>query len=263
MNIFVGTCGWSYREWVGKFYPEGIRPSINYYALFFNAVEIDSTYYAIPSFESFGSTLKKIKKDMKISVKVPSSITHVRNDDRKIKGNEFNTNVVEQLRRKNPSSPIMFTIPPWISVDTLEEYLMEINKILNFPSELYAEARFFSENDLNRTQKIIENNGINCCFTDSIINRLKLSKINQENAYIRMQGRNPSFAISNAGMEKFDYNYKNEELGDFIRQIKKIEDLYKNIFIFFNNHPNGNAATNALHLARELKVTKQGKLDFP
>jgi uncharacterized protein YecE (DUF72 family) len=46
-NIYIGTSGFSYREWIGKFYPKGIKVSelLSYYANHFNAVEINSTFY--------------------------------------------------------------------------------------------------------------------------------------------------------------------------------------------------------------------------
>ena len=49
--IRVGPAGWSYKDWVGPFYPLGARPAdfLSLYAQQFDTVEVDSTYYAIPS----------------------------------------------------------------------------------------------------------------------------------------------------------------------------------------------------------------------
>jgi uncharacterized protein YecE (DUF72 family) len=52
METRLGTCGWSFRDWKGTFYPPGTKDELSYYASQFDAVEIDSTYYRIPSAKS-------------------------------------------------------------------------------------------------------------------------------------------------------------------------------------------------------------------
>ena len=48
-NIFLGTSGWSYKEWVGPFYSKEDRSLLRAYAKVFKTVEIDSTFYRYPS----------------------------------------------------------------------------------------------------------------------------------------------------------------------------------------------------------------------
>ena len=49
--IYLGTCGFSYKEWVGPFYPPKTKAAemLAFYAQRFSAVEIDSTYYGVPA----------------------------------------------------------------------------------------------------------------------------------------------------------------------------------------------------------------------
>lgn len=49
--LYLGTSGWSYEDWVGPFYPAGTAKQeyLSFYVTRFNAVEIDSTFYATPS----------------------------------------------------------------------------------------------------------------------------------------------------------------------------------------------------------------------
>ena len=49
MDVHVGTCGWSFKDWKGPFYPSGTDDELAYYATQFDAVEIDSTWYRVPS----------------------------------------------------------------------------------------------------------------------------------------------------------------------------------------------------------------------
>src|SRR5215470_13114526 len=79
VNVLVGTCGFSYRDWVGPFYPDGMRSAdmLEYYARRFPAVEIDSTYYAIPKPQLFERMAARTPPTFTFTVKAPGSITHV------------------------------------------------------------------------------------------------------------------------------------------------------------------------------------------
>jgi uncharacterized protein YecE (DUF72 family) len=54
MEWYIGTMGFSYKDWVGVFYPEGLgaREYLTYYSRIFNAVEIDSSFYGTPRLSS-------------------------------------------------------------------------------------------------------------------------------------------------------------------------------------------------------------------
>jgi uncharacterized protein YecE (DUF72 family) len=82
MTILVGCSGWSYDDWVGKFYPLELAKRkgdwFAYYAQFFNTVEIDSTFYRPPGELQVQSWIKKAKdlKGFEYSLKVPQLVTH-------------------------------------------------------------------------------------------------------------------------------------------------------------------------------------------
>jgi uncharacterized protein YecE (DUF72 family) len=65
MTILVGCTGWSYDDWVGRFYPMGLAKKkgewLAYYAQFFDTVEINSTYYHPPGERQVQSWIKKVK----------------------------------------------------------------------------------------------------------------------------------------------------------------------------------------------------------
>jgi uncharacterized protein YecE (DUF72 family) len=50
-SVRIGTCGWSYQDWSGDFYPEGLASGhfLPYYAERYPVVEVDSTFYRTPS----------------------------------------------------------------------------------------------------------------------------------------------------------------------------------------------------------------------
>lgn len=77
-SVTVGTSGWSYRDWAPTFYPAGAAPGVYlaYYADRFNMVEVDSTYYRIPSPSVVRGWHEKTPDHFRFTVKVPGLITH-------------------------------------------------------------------------------------------------------------------------------------------------------------------------------------------
>jgi len=77
-NIYIGTCAWSYDDWRGNFYPEGMPASerLPYYARYFNAVEVDSTFYAAPARAAVKHWHDQTPAPFRFCCKLPKRITH-------------------------------------------------------------------------------------------------------------------------------------------------------------------------------------------
>lgn len=79
LDVFhVGTSGWSYKDWVGPFYPDGTQPRdfLGVYSEAFRVVEVDSTFYAIPSQATFQGWRLRTPDDFRFCLKVPGTVTH-------------------------------------------------------------------------------------------------------------------------------------------------------------------------------------------
>lgn len=77
-QLYLGTSSWTADGWVGAFYPEGTKPAdfLPYYAKHFNCVEIDSTFYRIPSAKTVEQWRERTPKGFVFAAKAPSAITH-------------------------------------------------------------------------------------------------------------------------------------------------------------------------------------------
>ncbi len=77
-NVYVGTSGWKYPDWLGSFYPADLKPQdmIQYYARYFRAVEIDSTYYTIPARSVVAGWKENTPPGFVFAAQVPGVITH-------------------------------------------------------------------------------------------------------------------------------------------------------------------------------------------
>lgn len=74
----IGTSSWSSKDWVGPFYPLGTRPErfIEYYASVYDAVEIDATFYRMPTLRNINAWRSRTPPEFVFAVKVPRIITH-------------------------------------------------------------------------------------------------------------------------------------------------------------------------------------------
>src|SRR5665647_641106 len=75
---FLGTIGFSYKDWVGGFYPPGAsqREYLPYYTKFFNSVELDTTFHSAPRIDTVQSWHAATPPEFKFSLKTPRVITH-------------------------------------------------------------------------------------------------------------------------------------------------------------------------------------------
>src|SRR5438105_2649509 len=76
--VLVGTCGWSYKEWSGVFYPKDVPAGayLSHYAQHYPVVEVDSTLYHSPSRKLVEGWRDKTPESVAFSLKVPQVITH-------------------------------------------------------------------------------------------------------------------------------------------------------------------------------------------
>jgi uncharacterized protein YecE (DUF72 family) len=79
MYLYVGTSGYSYKEWKGTFYPKDlpVQQMLRFYGERFRTVEINSTFYGIPSTSVLEGWANAVPADFKFVLKAPKQITHL------------------------------------------------------------------------------------------------------------------------------------------------------------------------------------------
>ncbi|HEX9677939.1 DUF72 domain-containing protein [Nitrososphaera sp.] len=78
VEVLVGCSGWSYTSWVGPFYPRGTPQTrwLEYYSKVFDYVEVDSTFYSIPSPIRTKKWARTTPENFRFTAKFPKIITH-------------------------------------------------------------------------------------------------------------------------------------------------------------------------------------------
>ena len=78
MDLFVGTSGYSYKEWKGSFYPEDLKDKdmLSYYGGQLNAVEINNTFYRLPKADMLKTWSEQVPDRFRFVLKASRKITH-------------------------------------------------------------------------------------------------------------------------------------------------------------------------------------------
>ena len=125
MQVLIGTSGFSYPAWRGGFYPEKLPETkmLGYYASHFRAVEINNSFYRMPTAEVLGRWAAETPPEFRFALKSPRRITH----DKRLSDT---ASAVERLAEASRAlgdklGPILFQLPPNMKKDLarLDEFL--------------------------------------------------------------------------------------------------------------------------------------------
>ena len=128
MNIYVGTSGWSYKEWKGSFYPAKLPTDqmLQYYAGRFAAVEVNNSFYRMPSEAALATWAGQVPRHFQFVMKASRRITH--NSQLK----DADDSLGYFLRAVNPLGPklgaTLFQLPPTFKKDVqrLRDFLLRL-----------------------------------------------------------------------------------------------------------------------------------------
>jgi uncharacterized protein YecE (DUF72 family) len=125
VDLYVGTSGYSYKEWKGTFYPKELSEKLmlHYYGERFRAVEVNNTFYRMPRASVLEAWTGQVPADFKFALKAPRQITHVQ----RLKGAGDSVSYLLQVSGalKGLLGPLLFQLPPFFKKDVprLAEFL--------------------------------------------------------------------------------------------------------------------------------------------
>jgi uncharacterized protein YecE (DUF72 family) len=276
-KYYIGTAGWSYKDWVPSFYPKqqsGKFDWLQFYSHYFNCVEVNSTYYAYLSPRIVEGWIKKVadKDEFIFHVKLHQDFTHKRKyDEQNIKAVRYNLDILTKAERLGG---LLIQFPysfPYNNSAT--QYIQELKDI--FPNyKCFVEVRHSSWQNKNAFE-FFKQADITFCTIDQpqIGQAIPFEPIiTNDRAYIRFHGRNVDAwkkSINNFGKEqsyeerseRYKYLYSPGELIEIEQKIKSIQSKVKEVNIIMNNHPQGDAVANAFELIHLLE--EKDKVEMP
>ena len=236
--IRIGTSGWNYQDWDGLFYPHDIRQKdwLSYYAQSFNTVEINTTFYHLPSEESVAHWYEQVPDKFQFSVKASRYITHLKHLRDPESSLVLFLEKAGQIKEK--LGPILFQLPPRWHPDPerLNQFVALLPGNLRYVFE-FRNAEWYCEKVLT----ILNEAGCALCIHDH-----KDGASDRDNsadfAYIRLHGS--SFSK--------DGCYEKAEITQWADRLKQLEKKHGDVYCYFNNDWQGYAVQNAQQLISKL-----------
>lgn len=246
-TIRIGTSGFSFADWKGEFYPAGLPAGkfLEYYAERFPTVEINATYYAIPSPAVAQKMIARTPESFDFMVKAHASFTHQRHlaasrRDEYLKAIEP-FHAAGRLAGALAQFPYSFKHSPanQAYVESAREYFPDRPVFVEFRHDSwYQKSVFYALKEKN----------IGWVSVDLP----KLAHLPQpyavastETAYVRLHGRNADKWYE-GGDERYNYLYSEEELAEWKAKLEKLNA--SSTYAFFNNCYRGQAVKNAREL---------------
>ena len=239
-RYYVGTSGWHYEHWRRLFYPEKLQKPkwLEFYTSQFNTVEINNSFYRLPSENDFNAWLNASPPDFTFAIKVNRFITHIK----RLKNTADSMNrFIDRVRiLDNKLGPLLYQLPPNMhrNNDVLESFLAALPEGLRHVFEFRHES-WINEGVFKLLRRY--NAGF-CVFNMPSLTCPLIATA--DFAYIRFHGSTGLYCSY----------YSNKELANWA---KKISDLAKNLettYIYFNNDAEAFAVSNAKTLRTHLEA---------
>jgi uncharacterized protein YecE (DUF72 family) len=253
MSILIGTQGWNYAAWVGPLYPPGTRPAefLPTYARAFRAVEVDSTFYAVPDARAVRAWAERTPPEFTFALKMPKEVTHER---RLRDADDVVRDFLDRARQLGAKlGPILLQMGPDFGPDELtavEQFLPTLPDDIRFAIEL-RQSRWMSADVRPYLMDVLSRHGIALALSDGrwIARETMLELAEHATAdflYVRWMG--PDREITDYSHTQFD---RSEEIRAWSEVLKRAA-LTKEIFGFFNNHFAGHSPASAREMQRLL-----------
>lgn len=246
MPIRLGTQGWNYDGWVGPFYPIGARAAdyLSLYAKAFDTVEVDSTFYAIPSAKTVRDWASRVPAGFTFALKLPKEITH---DNRLRDPAGIAPLFFDRARELGPKlGPILIQLgPDFMPAErpALVEFVAQLPRDLQFAVE-FRQRGWIDESVL----ALLADHEVALALTDArwIPRKTMLALAEQPTAdfsYVRWMG--PNRDIVDYSHVQFD---RSRELEAWSQVLRSMANRVKVVWGFANNHFAGHSPSTAREL---------------
>ena len=239
LHYHIGTSGWHYEHWRGRFYPEKLTKTewLEFYASHFTTVELNNSFYRLPSEAAFASWYNSSPPDFTFAVKVSRFITHIK---RLKNSEEAVENFITRAKILGEKlGPLLYQLPPNMhrNDEVLESFLSNLPRgmkhVLEFRHQSWLEGKVF---------EILRKYNIGLCVFDMPSFTCPL-EMTADFAYIRFHGSG----------ELYSSCYSDKELADWAKRLTNLDINLKAVYIYFNNDAEAFAVRNAMTLRGNLE----------
>lgn len=235
-KVYIGTSGFSYNHWKENFYPIGLsnKEWLNYYSKAFSTVELNTTFYHLPSKKTVKNWHSQVPDHFLFSLKASRYITHQKklHDCR-----ESLELFYRRLNLQKKTGPILFQLPPSFKMnkERLSEFIECLEKSYLHVFEFRHDSWFNDE-----IYEILKKHRIALCITD-LNGKLSPEELTAKFTYIRLHGPKKAYR----GSYGSELNKWRKKIADWALQVS--------IFCYFDNDEKGYAIRDALELKKHFE----------
>ncbi len=291
----IGTCSWTEKTLIKSeaFYPKEIKTAkdrLQYYAGYFNTVEVDSSYYAIPDLRTVWLWAERTPGDFMFHIKaygaltghgvdsrsLPRDILQLIPDEEKnkryiyIKEPEILKHIAERfvdvlnpLRKTGKLGIVVFQFPQWFRYSPANlDYIIHCKNLMEgLPIAVeFRQGSWLTPDRADSVFNFLRKNQITYITADepqygSLATIPFLPHVTSDIAYFRFHGRNKQNWLKK-GIEtslRYDYFYSDNELREFVLSLKRANKKAESTFAMFNNCHGGYAVKDAIRLKELMK----------
>src|SRR5829696_6277749 len=251
MAIVVGTSSWSDPGFVEHWYPKGLaaKDRLDFYAERFDAVELNSSFYAIPSTKTVEGWAKRTPKGFRFDVKLHKLLSHHSAQLKELPPDlreEAETNergrvqldpaLLDEMVRRTAEA-----MKPLADAGKLGAYLLQLTPAFD-PRDNELDALAPVIEGLSPTPVAIEFRRRSWASPkrfEEVLDWLSAhdAVIGESLAYLRCHGRNTEGYLHGRSVaERFDYDYPKKELEEIADRAKSLDSDAEQVHVMFNNN---------------------------
>jgi uncharacterized protein YecE (DUF72 family) len=253
MQVWIGTSGFSYPDWVGPFYPAGTRSNrmLPHYCRAFPLVELNFTYYRPPTRAMLTRLARQTPPGFQFLVKMPRSLSH-EESTHDLLGFRL---AIDALMLERRLSGILCQIPQsshrtrtrtaWL--EHLASEFREHRLAIEFRHRSWAHADVTA---WVREQQM----DLVAVDVPDLPNLYPRGFVQSgDRIYIRLHSRQADKWYA-SGADRYDYDYDDAELSEWADALAERQDRARSAYILFNNCAGAQAAINAIRMRTILKT---------
>jgi len=282
MAILIGCSGWSYDDWIETFYPSSMGGKksewLGYYAKFFPTVEINSTFYRVPTDDIVKAWVEKGSKigKFEFSVKMPEIVTHqsmLENSAEKAaaQASSFEKICIEPLYNAGLLGSVLIQLPPQFTFDGGSSLgkLRTVFEMVAHDKYSYA-TEFRHRSWLNDTGTDLKSDILDLLREFKVANVMvdgpdfpTTRSLTSNIAYVRFHGRNYDLWFKkekdkeDPRINRYDFLYSEEQLNLWKPKVEELMENADQVRIYFNNHGRAKAVRNAVYMMDILGISHE------
>ncbi|MGH2730530.1 MAG: DUF72 domain-containing protein [Actinomycetota bacterium] len=232
MPVYVGTSGWQYKHWRNTFYPEGVAQSrwLEYYAERWQVVELNNSFYRLPSEATFAKWAERTPADFVFAVKMSRYLTHIK---RLADPAEPIERFLSHAHKLGPKlGPVLIQLPPNLKIDT-DALAVALGL---FPADVRVAVEFRHESWFtDEVRRCLVDHGAAACLADRNARPVTPVWRTAEWTFVRFH----------EGTGSPHPCYKRSSLNLWVDRLADEWGPDSDIFVFFNNDALGCAVRDA------------------